>query len=233
MRNPDSKGAKRDDLASEVGKRPTRSVELRNGASVVLRPIEAEDKQRLVDGFRRLSPESRYRRFFSPLAELTPEMAAYLTEVDHQDHEAIVAINPESDDGLAVARYIRSPDDPTSAEVAVTVVDDWQGRGLGKAVLKELSSRARENGVRRLTALAQADNPASIHLIESLGEHRRSSKGAYVELSVELPARSGVGSMGRVLRAAVRGSLVVISRIRDGAARFGRHESESAEPESD
>lgn len=206
-----------------------RPVELRDGTTVLLRPIEPEDRPRLVDAFRRLSSDSRYRRFFTPLTELSPAMLAYLTEVDHHNHEAVVAVDPNRGDGLAVARYVRSADDPISAEVAVTVVDDWQGRGLGKAVLEELAGRARAKGVRRFTALVQSDNPASIHLLEALGEHRRSMEGGYVELSVELPARSGLGGLGDVLREAARGSLVVVSRIREGAARLRRHESESGQ----
>ena len=205
-------------------------VELRDGATVLLRPIEPDDKQRLVDAFHRLSPESRYRRFFGVAPELSPAIVAYLTEVDHYDHEAIVAVDPERGDQLAVARYIRSRDDPASAEVAVTVVDDWQGRGLGKAVLEALVDRARENGVRRFIAIAQANNPASIHLVQGLGEHRSSHNGGYVELTVELPDRSGLGSLGHLLREAARGSLVVMSRFQDAAAQFGRHGSETDEP---
>jgi GNAT superfamily N-acetyltransferase len=205
-------------------------VELRDGATVLLRPIEPDDKQRLVDAFHRLSLESRYRRFFRVAPELSPAMVAYLTEVDHHDHEAIVAIDPERGDQLAVARYIRSRDDPASAEVAVTVVDDWQGRGLGKAVLEALVGRARKNGVRRFTAIAQANNPASIHLVQALGEHRSSHNGGYVELTVELPARSGLGSLCHLLREAARGSLVVMNRFQDAAAQFGRHGSETDEP---
>jgi GNAT superfamily N-acetyltransferase len=197
---------------------PARLVELRDGAAVLLRPIQPDDKQRLVDGFSRLSPESRYRRFFSAVPELSPATVAYLTEVDHHDHEAIVALDPALDKGLGVARYVRSVEDPASAEVAVTVADDWQGRGVGKAMLEALADRARENGVRRFTALVQADNPSSIHLMQGLGEHRSSREGGYLELTVELPARAGLGPAGRVLREAARGSLVVISRLRESAS---------------
>ena len=60
---------------------------------------------------------------------------AYLVDVDHKDHEAIIAIDPSSGEALGVARYIRSKDDAQVAEVAVTVADDWQRRGLGRALL--------------------------------------------------------------------------------------------------
>jgi GNAT superfamily N-acetyltransferase len=69
--------------------------------------------------------------------------------VDHHDHEAIIALDPLTGEGVGVARYVRAGADPEVAEVAVTVVDDWQGRGLGRALLERLAARARREGVRR------------------------------------------------------------------------------------
>src|SRR5437660_3402126 len=66
-------------------------VTLRDGVSIFIRPIDAGDKAALVQGFEKLSPESRYRRFFSPLSRLSERDLAYLTEVDHHDHEALIA----------------------------------------------------------------------------------------------------------------------------------------------
>jgi hypothetical protein len=66
-------------------------VELRDGSQIEVRPITPDDKQALVDGFEKLSPESRYRRFLTPVRRLRPGLLAYFTEVDHHNHEAIVA----------------------------------------------------------------------------------------------------------------------------------------------
>ena len=73
-------------------------------------------------------------------------MVTYLTEIDHHDHEAIIALEEESGEGIGVARYVRNPTHPETAEVAVTVIDEWQGRGLGTLLLEVLGQRARAEG---------------------------------------------------------------------------------------
>jgi GNAT superfamily N-acetyltransferase len=129
---------------------------------VTLRPIAPEDKPLLAAIFERLSEESRYRRFFTTKNELSPADLDYLVDVDHSDHGAIIAIDPLSGKALGVARYIRSKGHAEVAEVAVTVADDWQGRGLGRALLDRLTYRARREGVRRFSALVQGDNPGAL-----------------------------------------------------------------------
>jgi nucleotide-binding universal stress UspA family protein/GNAT superfamily N-acetyltransferase len=186
-----------------------RTITLRDGARVILRAIAPEDKPLLAASFERLSEESRYRRFFTTKNELTSAELDYLVDVDHRDHEAIVAIDPSSGEGLGVARYIRSTDDPEIAEVAVTVVDDWQGRGLGRALLDRLTYRARREGVRRFSALVQGDNRASLGLLGGISDTRREFDSGEVELVIELPAKRGIGArLARALRAAAAGSLV-------------------------
>jgi nucleotide-binding universal stress UspA family protein len=180
------------------------TVELREGLHAVVRPVEPDDKARLADTVRRLSRESRYRRFFRPLDELRADELAYLTEIDHHDHEALVALDPATDEALGVARYVRLPTDPTRAEAAVAVVDDWHGRGLGRALLERLVDRAREEGIERFVALVQADNRRAIAVLSSLGPTDRAViEGGEVELDIELPPREGIGAgLANVLRAA-------------------------------
>ena len=149
-----------------------RTITLRDGARVMLRPIAPEDKPLLAASFERLSEESRYRRFFTTKNELSTDELDHLVDVDHYDHEAIVAIDPSSGELLGVARYVRSRDDTGLAEVAVTVADDWQGRGLGRALLDRLTYRARREGVRRFSALVQSDNRASLGLAAGAGERQ-------------------------------------------------------------
>ena len=118
-------------------------MKLRDGSEVAVRPIEPGDKQRILDAFERLSDESRYRRFFSPITRLTDGQLAYLTEIDHESHEALVALD-ENDHLVGVARYVRVDEPENAAEVAVTVVDDWQGLRHGhRAARRPRPVRAR------------------------------------------------------------------------------------------
>src|SRR3954469_24169433 len=96
---------------------------------VATRPVRPDDEQRLVRMWPRLSPDTIYRRFHSPLHRLPMATVRHLVQVDHALREAIVAeIGGEV---VGVARYDRSPDDPSAAEFAVVVEDAWQGLGLG------------------------------------------------------------------------------------------------------
>jgi GNAT superfamily N-acetyltransferase len=133
-------------------------IQLRDGATIILRPIRAADRDQLLDGFERLSPESRYRRFLMTVEDLPERIVRSLTEVDHHDHEAVVALDPVSGHGIGVARFVRRPDRPEVAEAAVTVADDWQRRGVGTLLLEALAARARDEGIVTFTG------PGSIEL---------------------------------------------------------------------
>jgi nucleotide-binding universal stress UspA family protein/GNAT superfamily N-acetyltransferase len=182
--------------------RRARTIKLRDHSRVTLRPIAPQDKQLVANAFECLSDSSRYRRFGN-VQPLTPETIAYLTEVDHIDHEAIIAIEPETGDALGVARYVRTHEDPAAAEVAVAVVDDWQGRGLGRALLTELTRRARREGIRRFVALVQSDNEEALKLMRGVTNLDGRTIGSQTELWIELPPTRGIGSqLAHVLRVA-------------------------------
>jgi len=137
-----------------------RPVVLRDGSTVLIRQIRSADAPLLADGFARLSAASRQMRFLGVKKELSAAELRYLTDVDHHDHEALVALDRAGGQGVGIARYVRDADDPQAAEIAVTIVDDWQRRGLGTELLAQLSDRARQEGIRRFTALADAGNAA-------------------------------------------------------------------------
>lgn len=180
-------------------------VELRDGRAALLRPITPDDKGRLRAGFERLSPESRYRRFLTPMKRLSEEQLAYLTEVDHHDHEALIAVEPQTAEGLGVARFVRLAEAPDAAEAAVAIVDDWQGRGLGTALLGALADRARAEGIQRFRCLVLAENQEMIDLLRDLGPVQETSRQpgtVEVDVDLQLP-REGIGAdLAALLRTA-------------------------------
>lgn len=181
-----------------------RGLQLRDGTPIVIRPIEAADKGALADAFDRLSPESRYRRFFRPLNRLSSTDLRYLTEIDHHDHEALVAIEPGGE-LIGVARYIRSEEDPASAEVAVTVVDDWHARGVATLLLSQLVDRARAAGIDHFLALVLGENRDAVDLFRHLASNDVQPRAVdgHLELVIELPGDGFAGTaLGRALRSA-------------------------------
>ena len=117
---------------------------LRDGSKVLIRQVRGSDAPLLADGFAWLSARSRQMRFLSPKHSLSAAELRFFTEVDHYEHEAIGALSLANGGGVGIARYVRDVDDPEAAEIAVTIADDWQGRGLGTELLAQLSGRARQ-----------------------------------------------------------------------------------------
>lgn len=190
--------------------RRTTEVVLPDGTPILMRPITPQDKQRLVDGFGRLSERSRYLRFMSPMAKLTPGMLAYLTEVDYVDHFAWVAMatgEPQSP-GVAVARYVRVRDEPEVAEAAVAVIDDFHRRGIGTLLLRALETVAVENGIKRFRAFVLSENREARGMFADLGAHTGMEEPGVARIEVDLCEALASFSdtpMYRVLRAAARG----------------------------
>ncbi len=183
---------------------PTRFT-LRNGLVVVVRPILPGDKERLIDGFARLSEASRYRRFGTPVRRLSDEQLRYLTEIDYDDHMAWVALDPSAEEeaGLGVARYVRLPGEPTVAEAAVTVVDSHQGLGLGSILLGVLGLSAVAHGIRTFRAYVLEENDAVQELFAGLGAEMHHD-GPMLRVDVPLPEDPAAlpdTPTGRVFRA--------------------------------
>jgi GNAT superfamily N-acetyltransferase len=140
-----------------------------DGSAVVVRPVQRTDAGRLADGFSRMSDTSRRMRFLLPKKALSAPELRYLTDVDHHDHEALGALDPDDGRGVGIARYVRHHDDPKAAEVAIAVIDEWHRRGLGTLLLGRISERARDEGIRRFTGLVLADNVAMIAMLHRFG----------------------------------------------------------------
>lgn len=146
------------------------TLQVEDGGAFHLRPILPGDKDALQDGMHHLSAQSRYFRFFSPIQELSDAQLRYFTEIDYHDHFAFGAFVDEPEPaGVGVARYIRLRDEPTVAEFAVAVVDDWQGRGLGPVLFGALLVAARYNGFALVTGDVLRTNAPMLRMLEGFG----------------------------------------------------------------
>jgi acetyltransferase len=154
-------------------------LELRDGAKVRLRPIRPEDAELELGFFRRLSERSRYHRFMQHLPDLSPRMLARFTQLDYDRELALVALDPRGGEFIAVGRYAPNADG-TSAEFALTVADEWQGKGLGSALLRRLCQAARDAGYRALYGYILADNREMLELAHRLGFTEASRDGGEV-----------------------------------------------------
>jgi RimJ/RimL family protein N-acetyltransferase len=187
----------------------SRRVRLRDGSPVLLRQIRPADRSRLAEGLRRLSPASRYLRFQRAVSELTDEELRYLTDVDHADHEAIVAIDETQPErpGVGVARYIREPFEPDVAEAAITVADEYHGQGAGTLLLGALAARAEANGVRVFRSYVLDGNTAMLEVFDHLGARRELETSGLWRVDLDVPRDEAAipeSGAGRAFRGAAR-----------------------------
>jgi RimJ/RimL family protein N-acetyltransferase len=156
--------------------------------TVTIRPISPADKELEAEFVRGLSDRSRYYRFHTLVKELTPRQLEYFTTVDFPNNMALIAVIGSGDEEkqIAVARYVRLPDQD-SAEVAVAVADDWQGKGLGTHILTELRNVARRAGIRRLHMNVLSENRRMLRLAHELGFATDLSSDDYVSKRLDKP----------------------------------------------
>jgi GNAT superfamily N-acetyltransferase len=172
-----------------------RDIPLRDGGTIHVRPIRPDDVSRLQAFHSRLSRDSIFLRFFSPLPTLTDERAAYFTTVDFDRRLAIVAVEGTASDEqiVGVARYDRSTDD--QAELALIVEDRLQHHGIGSALFWALVEAARERGIRMLVADVLAENRRMLRLLRDSGLPIRSRRERDL-IRVELDLAEESGSTG-------------------------------------
>lgn len=140
---------------------------LADGEELLVRPLVAGDRYELAAGFAELSLRSRQLRFFQPPDELDAKDLDHLTNIDYEDHFALAAflLGGPVPVGVGVARYLRDRDDPEVAEVAVTVLDVHQRRGIGTILTRQLGEVAAAHGVRRFVSFLHGTNDVAIDLL--------------------------------------------------------------------
>jgi RimJ/RimL family protein N-acetyltransferase len=164
-----------------------RTVTLADGGRAVVRTLAAGEVAVVQQVFEGLSERSRYQRFLGAKPALSRDDLALLSAVDHDIHEALVAVDPVTGSAVGEAHLVRDRCDRSVAEVAFAVADDWQGRRLGTRLALLLAARARELGIQRVRANMLSGNTRSRALMRRMGRVvNRSYEGAAVELEVAL-----------------------------------------------
>lgn len=169
------------------------AIELKDGTKLHLRPIAPEDEPLLHEALAAMSERSVYFRFFSPIKRMSDALAHRLAVVDYSDRFAIVATShrPTGKERIVgVARYDRARGTEV-AEVAVAVIDEFQRRGLGSALLVELARVARTHAIKTFTLIVLPENREMLGLLHKMGWiHQARLVGGLYDISFDIPTDS-------------------------------------------
>ena len=159
---------------------------LRDGTVVAVRPLEPADRAVVAVAASCLSRRTLYLRFASAKPGLSKRDLDALMDIDHHGREALLAVDPLTRDGVAIARYAELPGEPGAVDIALTIADAWQGRGLGTALLSRLLARAREEGHVLARASVLSENLPSLTMLRRAGFRTCGWDGAMRELELPL-----------------------------------------------
>lgn len=174
-------------------------VVLCDATQILIRPIEPDHHLPLEAGLEHLSAVSRYRRLRAPVQHYSAGELKWLTEVDHDRHEALVALDPSAASIVGVVRYVCDLDDQTHAHVTYVVADAWQGRGVGTALIERLAKRASAARVERWTALMLVGDERARRLLARVAdetEEHRDSGTLEVTVRLKTTASTRSGNQG-------------------------------------
>lgn len=173
-------------------------AELPDGSVIQIRSVLPDDRGLFLAAWERLSPETRYKRFLGSKATLSEEELDFYTQVDGQNHIAIGALhlddNHQPNEGVAVARIVRSVEEPDLGELGIIVVDEWQGKGVGGALMERLLKLAQAADITRVRAYAWSGNEPIERLLrrypyEVLTQHAGGEMRVELKLTTDHPKR--------------------------------------------
>jgi CRP-like cAMP-binding protein len=165
-------------------------IRVRDGTRLMLRPVLPGDDQRTMHGHIQFSSETLYRRFMTARVP-SPALLHYLAEVDYVDH--FVWVMTDGSDPVADARFVRDEDDPKMAEIAFTVADAYQGRGIGSFLISALSIAARIDGVERFSARMLSDNAPMRAIMDHYGAVWEREDVGVITTVIDVPRRLAFG----------------------------------------
>ena len=164
-----------------------RLVTLRDGRSVLIRPVQPSDAPALAEAIASADADTIHRRYLGGHPHVTPELLDYLTTIDYTSRFALIAAEPASQRGVAIARYEPADQDGT-ADVAIAVTPGWRGVGLASELLRMLAQAAGERGIHTFTGTYLADNRPVAALINAADEPANQvTWRGITEFSVPLP----------------------------------------------
>ena len=168
-----------------------RQVTLHDGRSVLIRPILPSDAPELAESIESADAETIRRRFLGGRPQVTPELLKFLTTVDYTSRFALVAVDPASQRGVAIARYEPAEQDG-AADVAIAVLPGWRGVGLAGELLHVLAQAASERGIHTFTGMYFADNsPVAALTNEAHEPAKRATSRGITQFSVPLRPPDG------------------------------------------
>jgi GNAT superfamily N-acetyltransferase len=161
---------------------------LNDGTPICIRTVRKDDEARLREGIARLSPQSRYLRFFSGMPEPPQGVIDKLLDVDGHDHIAWGAIRTDLADkpALGVVHAFRDEDRADRAEFSVAVIDDYHGLGLARLLTATLLQACRAEGLETLSVSILPENAGAIRLTRLLGGHRVAQNGEVAEFAIDI-----------------------------------------------
>ncbi len=163
--------------------------ELADGTIIGTGFVVPQDAERLARGYKKLSLKTKMLRFHYGKNKLSTYEKEYLVNVDNFDHLAIGAVDLDKsyDVGIALIRYIRDKTDPTKAEVALTVIGEYQNKGIGIHLYNEMLEYARKNGIKLLANCVMKENTTMLNILEKFGGEMKDSSGNQFRIEIKLP----------------------------------------------
>lgn len=168
------------------------STTLKNGASVLIREVTPDDRHLLEIGLEHLSARAKYFRFLGAHKELSQRELDKFTATNSPDHVAVGAVlnGTAETKPIGIARYIRLPEQPHVAEIAITIADNYQRMGLGSHLLRVLAKFAKRNGISEFNALVHIENIAMLGMLGRIDGAKISRSGTEVDIRFPVAATS-------------------------------------------
>ncbi len=166
-------------------------ISTKNHKKFIVRPIKSDDQSELQKALLKLSSQSKSQRFFAMKNSFSEEELKFLTNADDYNHLAYVAIhldeNTHTLEGAGVIRAVRDLNHPNRAEIAMTIIDKFQGMGLGAQLLLLLSSRASDKGITEFTGSLQRTNTAMLKLLSKFTQLNTQCSGTIISFTTTIP----------------------------------------------